>query len=249
MVRVKTATVKSCALGVLTAVGLAGGFTWTTHAQQRGAAAGTVAIDADDIGGVVTGPKGPEAGVWVVAETTDTPTRFIRSVVTDDQGRYVVPDLPRGKYQVFVRGYGLVDSPKVAGAPGQQLNLRAVPAPDARAAAQIYPAAYWLSLMEIPKGAMPEREVLSAVKECLTCHQVGNQGTREISKALGTFPNSLAAWDHRVTVGPMGLAMSGSFQRFGEQRRMFAEWTDKIAAGACRRRCRPGRPGSSATSS
>ena len=143
-----------------------------------------------------------------------------------------MPDLPRGKYQVFVRGYGLVDSPKVGAAPGQQLNLRAVPAPDARAAAQIYPAAYWLSLMEIPKGAMPEREVLSAIKECLTCHQVGNQGTREISKALGSFPNSLAAWDHRVTVGPMGLAMSGSFQRFGEQRRMFADWTDEIAAGA-----------------
>ena len=114
-----------------------------------------------------------------------------------------------------------------------------MPAPDARAAAQIYPAAYWLSLMEIPKGAMPEREVLSAVKECLTCHQLGNQATREISKALGSFPNALAAWDHRVTVGPMGLAMSGSFQRFGEQRRMFAEWTDRIAAGAVPKQAPP----------
>ena len=151
MIGVKTTTVASWAVGALTALGLVGVFaastTWT-HAQQRGAAA--VAIDADDIGGVVTGPKGPEAGVWVVAETTDTPTRFIRSVVTDDQGRYLVPDLPRAKYQVFVRGYGLVDSPKVVGTPGQSLNLRAVPAPDARAAAQIYPPAYWLSLMEIP---------------------------------------------------------------------------------------------------
>jgi hypothetical protein len=148
----------------MTSLALAGLLTATstwTHAQQG---SGAVAVDADDIGGVVTGPKGPEAGVWVVAETTDTPTRFIRTVVTDDQGRYVVPDLPRAKYQVFVRGYGLVDSPKVGAAPGQQLNLRAVPAPDARAAAQIYPAAYWLSLMEIPKGAMPEREVLSAVR-------------------------------------------------------------------------------------
>ena len=239
MVRVKTATVRSCAFGLLTAVGLAGMLTWTTHAQQRGAAAGAVAIDADDIGGVVTGAKGPEAGVWVVAETTDTPTRFIRSVVTDDQGRYVVPDLPRGKYQVFVRGYGLVDSPKVGAAPGQQLNLRAVPAPDPRAAAQIYPPAYWLSLMEIPKGAMPEREVLSAVKECMTCHQLGNQATREISKSLGTFASSREAWDHRVSVGPMGLAMSGSFQRFGEQRRMFAEWTDRIAAGAVPKQAPP----------
>src|SRR5262245_53127024 len=46
-----------------------------------------VAIDNDDIGGVVTGPNGPEAGVWVIAETRDTPTRFARMVVTDDQGR------------------------------------------------------------------------------------------------------------------------------------------------------------------
>src|SRR5881227_1527972 len=98
--------------------------------------AATVAIDNDDIGGVVTGPSGPEAGVWVIAETTDLATRFAKIVVTDDQGRYVVPDLPTAKYKVWVRGYDLVDSPKVDGAPGQHLNLRAVPAPNAAAAAQ-----------------------------------------------------------------------------------------------------------------
>src|SRR5713226_5464256 len=69
-----------------------------------------VAVDADDLGGVVRGPNGPEAGVWVIAETTDLPTRFVRIVVTDDQGRYLLPDLPPANYQVFVRGYGLVDS-------------------------------------------------------------------------------------------------------------------------------------------
>src|SRR5215471_10455493 len=84
-----------------------------------------VAIGAVDIGGVVTGPNGPEAGVWVIAETRDLPTRFAKMVVTDDQGRYVVPDLPKGKYQVWVRGYGLVDSPKVESEPGKQLNLTA----------------------------------------------------------------------------------------------------------------------------
>ena len=68
-----------------------------------------VAIDQDDIGGVVTGPKGPEAGVWVIAETRDLPTRYAKMVVTDDQGRYVVPDLPKAKYKIWVRGYGLVD--------------------------------------------------------------------------------------------------------------------------------------------
>ena len=43
------------------------------------------------------------------------PTRFIRSVVTDDQGRYLVPDLPKADYDVWVRGYGLVDSAKGQG--------------------------------------------------------------------------------------------------------------------------------------
>ena len=66
----------------------------------------------DDVGGVVTGPKGPEAGVWVIAETTDLPTKFARIVVTDDRGRYLLPDLPKANYAVWVRGYGLVDSPK-----------------------------------------------------------------------------------------------------------------------------------------
>src|SRR5437867_330465 len=65
-----------------------------------------VAVDNDDIGGVVTGANGPEAGVWVIAETTDLPTRFIRIVVTDDQGRYLLPDLPSASYNVWVRGYG-----------------------------------------------------------------------------------------------------------------------------------------------
>src|SRR5689334_25439472 len=89
----------------------------------RQAGGNEVAIDADDIGGVVTSSKGPEAGVWVIAETKELPTGFSRIVVTDDRGRYVVPDLPKATYQVFVRGYGLVDSAKVAATPGKQLNL------------------------------------------------------------------------------------------------------------------------------
>ena len=113
----------------------------------------TVAIDADDIGGVVTGTNGPEAGVWVIAETTDLPTRFTRSVVTDDQGRYVIPDLPVANYQVWVRGYGLVDSPKLRVKPGNILNHTAVKAPDERSAAHYYPAIYWYTMMKIPPAA------------------------------------------------------------------------------------------------
>ena len=95
-----------------------------------------VSVGATDLGGVVTGPRGPEAGVWVIAETTDLPTKFAKMVVTDDQGRYVIPDLPKAKYKVWVRGYGLVDSPKVDSEPGKTLNLQAVPASDEKAAAQ-----------------------------------------------------------------------------------------------------------------
>src|SRR5215471_18235575 len=79
----------------------------------------TVAIDNDDIGGVVTGPNGPEAGVWVIAETAELGTKMAKMVVTDDQGRYVLPDLPKAHYKIWVRGYGLVDSPKVDGEPGK----------------------------------------------------------------------------------------------------------------------------------
>jgi hypothetical protein len=109
-----------------------------------------VPIDNDDLGGVVSGARGPEAGVWVIAETRDLPTKFARIVVTDDRGRYVVPDLPKATYDVWVRGYGLVDSPKVQAGPGKILDLTAVVAPNARAAAEYYPASYWYSLVQVP---------------------------------------------------------------------------------------------------
>src|SRR4029077_16395083 len=108
---------------------------------------------ADDIGGVVTSSKGPEAGVWVIAETTDLGTKMSKMVVTDDQGRYVIPDLPKAKYKVWVRGYGLVDSPKVDSEPGKSLNLTAVKAPNDAAAAEYYPAIYWYSMINVPDKA------------------------------------------------------------------------------------------------
>jgi hypothetical protein len=89
----------------------------------------TLTVGATDIGGTVVGASGPEAGVWVIAETTDLPTKFARIVVTDDYGRYLVPDLPSANYTVWVRGYGLVDSAKLAAKPGQVVDHTAVPAP------------------------------------------------------------------------------------------------------------------------
>ena len=193
---------------------------------------GGIEIDADDIGGVVTSVQGPEAGVWVVAETTDLPTRFIRIVATDDLGRYVLPDLPEATYEVFVRGYGLVDSPRVSASPGQMLDLDGVVAPDAAAAAEVYPAAWWLSMAELPEGELSQQQIGSAVTGCLNCHQVGNKATREIpGNILRDSDSHLEAWDRRVAMGPMGGAMSGMYRRLGDQRAFFADWTDRIASG------------------
>src|SRR5213592_3776732 len=122
-------TVRFLCAGVLAAT-LAAVSTASNETRAQQPASGAVRIDNDDLGGVVTGPKGPEAGVWVIATTTDLPTPFTRIVVTDDQGRYVVPDLPAANYLVWVRGYGLVDSPRVRAMPGKILNLTAVPAPN-----------------------------------------------------------------------------------------------------------------------
>ncbi|HEU4345583.1 MAG TPA: carboxypeptidase-like regulatory domain-containing protein, partial [Candidatus Binatia bacterium] len=114
----------------------------------------TVRIDNDDIGGVVIGANGPEAGVWVIAETGDLGTRFAKMVVTDERGRYVIPGLPKATYNIWVRGYGLVDSPKVKTEPGKMLNLTAVLAPSAAAAAEYYPAIYWFSMLKIPDKSL-----------------------------------------------------------------------------------------------
>src|SRR5213592_760310 len=181
----------------------------TLSAQQP--ARGAVPIDGDDIGGVVTGVNGPEAGVWVIAETTDLPTKFARIVVTDDQGRYLVPDLPKAKYKVWVRGYGLVDSPKVDSEPGRLLNLTAVVAPNEAAAAQSYPAIYWYAMLKIPeqsqfggKSNIPEKltqiDWLKQMKNigCIGCHQLGQLSTRTLPSGLGEFKSHEEAWMRRI---------------------------------------------------
>jgi hypothetical protein len=217
-------------------------------AQQAG---GAIPIDNDDLGGTVTGPKGPEAGVWVIAETADLGTKFVKIVVTDDRGRYLLPDLPKASYSVWVRGYGLVDSPKTQTGPGKILNLTAVPAPNPRAAAEYYPAGYWLSLMKVPdksefpgtgetgNGISPnmltQAHWLRAIKSgsCTACHQIGTKGMREIPKELGTFHSSVAAWERRILSGQAGAQMNAGINNLGRRRalELFADWTDRIAAG------------------
>ena len=211
----------------------------------------SIQIEADDIGGVVTGTKGPEAGVWVIAETHDLPTRFAKIVVTNDDGQYLIPDLPAANYSVWVRGYGLVDSPKKEAKPGSTLNLDAVVAPDEKAAAEYYPAGYWFSLLHVPdkskfpgtgpagNGISPEIKTQAAflrqVKSgtCMACHALGTKGTRQFQPSLGKFNSSFAAWERRIGSGQAGASMISSAHLIGREEllRMFADWTDRIANG------------------
>ena len=181
------------------------------------AGAQTVALDGDDIGGVVQGPAGPEAGVWVIAETDDFDTRFAKIVVTDDQGRYVVPDLPPANYQIWVRGYGLVDSTKVTGRPGQTMNLVANAAPSPAAAAIVYPAAYWYSMMKVPSASEVSSlpggvtQYLAQVKNlsCIGCHQIGQLSTRTLPDAFADMSHH-DAWVRRIQSGQAGAQMLGA---------------------------------------
>src|SRR5262245_57014978 len=243
----KTHVFTAIAAAVLVAFGAV-----TSRLNARQAATRGVAFDAYDIGGAVTSTKGPEAGVWVIAQTKDLPTKFIKIVVTDDRGRYLLPDLPKANYDIWVRGYGLVDSVKVSSMPGKTLNLRAVLAPSPKAAAEYYPANYWYALLQpppasdfpgtgrtgngIPEALKSQGAWLGNIKmtnACTQCHQMGTKVTRDISPALGTFKSSLDAWDYRVQVGISGAFMNSTMGPIGRDRalRVFANWTDRIAGG------------------
>lgn len=208
-------------------------------------------VEDDDIAGVVTGPDGPEAGVWVIAETHDLPTRYAKIVVTDDQGQYLIPDLPQATYSVWVRGYGLVDSPKEEAKPGATVNLDAVVAPNPHEAAKYYPAGYWFSMLNVPdksnfpgtgpqgNGISPsienQAQLLRTIKSgtCLACHQLGSIGTREFQSSMGEFESSVEAWERRLLSGQAGGSMVSSVHQVGREAvlKMLADWTDRIARG------------------
>ncbi|MDB5641712.1 MAG: hypothetical protein JWN07_1029 [Hyphomicrobiales bacterium] len=205
-----------------------------------------VDIDADDIGGVVTGPRGPEAGVWVIAETRDLAVRYIKIVVTDDQGRFVIPDLPKAKYNVWARGYGLVDSDKQDAEPGKTVAISAKDAPDAATAAKTYPAIYWYSMLKIPgadqfggKSDIPEKikqtDWLNLMKNngCVGCHQLGQLSTRTVPKEFGKFDTGAEAWQRRTQAGQAGESMTNILagELGGAGYHYFGEWTDRIAKG------------------
>ena len=219
------------------------------HAQQP-----PVAIDADDIGGVVTSTNGPEAGVWVIAESRELPVRYIKSVVTDDRGRFVVPDLPKASYTVWARGYGLVDGPKVTSEPGKVVNLTATLAPSDAAAAEYYPAIYWYSMLHVPMAnefgpsgkipaAMTQSAWINQMKNngCVGCHQLGQKSTRTIPAAFAPLAGQ-QAWMRRVMSGQSGQQMTQQLLSLGPLGYQYlGEWTDRIAKGELPR-VKPARP-------
>src|SRR5258706_1128351 len=225
-------------------VGLAG-MPAPVRAQQPNAA---IQVGAADIGGTVTGPSGPEAGVWVIAETTDLPTIFTKIVVTDDAGRYLIPDLPKAKYSVWVRGYGLVDSQKVSSETGKTLNLTAAKAPSEAAAAQYYAGMDWYSMLKIPPASdfpgtgakgngIPEfiksqHAWIDTVKNaCQSCHAIGTKGVRTISPKLGEFKDSKEAWTRRRPSRQSMGNMSMVIVRLSPEKWLlrYADWSRRIA--------------------
>ena len=210
----------------------------------------TTQIKSEDIAGTVTSTAGPEAGVWVIAETKDLPTLYIKEVVTDDQGRYLLPALPKAKYTVWARGYGLVDSPIVETEPGKRVDLKPSVAPDAKSAAHYYPANYWYALLEVPgekefpgaatgaNGISPNIKTqaqwihLIKTDSCESCHQLGNQYTRTIPAMFSDLAPP-QAWMRRLQSGQAGTAMMGGLAQLGAKRatEQFGDWTARIANG------------------
>ena len=229
------------AVAVLAAVviaGLAGG------AVSPAVAAGEASID-----GVVRSAAGPEAGVWVIAETDDLETGFRKIVVTDDEGRFLIPELATAAYEVWVRGYGLTDSEPRAGRPGDTLELSVSLAATPREAAAVYPANYWYSLIEVPPAAdfpgtgdnginpamRTQEHFIDGLKDgCQLCHQLGNEATREMPMVdLDEFDSTADAWAFRLGTGATGSSMIRQLNEMGRQRTLdvYADWTDRILAG------------------
>jgi len=210
-------------------------------AWMSGALAQGVDIDSDDIGGIVSSEAGAEAGVWVIAETDDLATRYAKIVVTDDEGRYLVPDLPDANYQLWVRGYGLADSEKVSANPGDAVDLTAIVAPSPEVAAQVYPAISWYSMMHLPdesevshlRGGLNEYISVMTNQTCIGCHQLGQLSTRTFPEAFSDIESSEQRWIRRVQSGQAAHQMLEPLaaRLAGVPFKYLADWTDRVAAG------------------
>lgn len=173
------------------------------------------------IEGTVTSPEGPEAGVWVIAETDDLATPYRKIVVTDDDGRFVVPDLPEADYDVWVRGYGLRDSEKVSAEVGNSVEVSTEVATP-QEAARNYPSNYWLSMYEAPEGSATGEWLTDFKLTCMLCHQFGSIPTRQ-----GTTSEWYDQGLHKASV------MWASVDRLGGDALLasLADWGQRIRDG------------------
>ncbi len=176
--------------------------------------------NVDYIEGVVQNSSGGyEAGVWVLAETDDLLTPYRKVVVTNDAGQFLLPELPEARYQVWVRGYGLSDSPKTASLPGENLEIVVSDASNEVEAASIYPASYWLSLISPPD--QNPNWVNSFKLNCQLCHQVGSMITRYQDRNL--FDIGL-----RKSTNMNGVANGMDREQLLD---VLTDWTSRIRAG------------------
>ena len=146
-----------------------------------------------------------------------------------------------------MRGYGLVDSPKVRAKPGQQLNLTAVPAPNDAAAAHYYPAIYWYSMMKIPPASefggktdipnniTPGRLAQADEQRRLRRLPSARSGVHahDPRSASVEFKSGAEAWMRRIQSGQSGEMMTNRIagQFGGVPFKYFGDWTDRIAKG------------------
>ena len=164
-----------------------------------------IPIDNDDIGGVVTSAKGPEAGVWVIAETNDLPTRFARMVVTDDQGRYVIPESAQSQLRHLgarLRIGGFTESEKRSRQASQPQSGGGAKRSRGSAILSgnllVFHARRFLKPDEFGgKGEIPAKltqtEWLNTMKNngCIGCHQLGQLSTRTFPKSV---PHPIGTW-------------------------------------------------------
>ena len=131
------------------------------------------------------------------------------------------------------------------------VDLKPTLTPDAKTAAELYPANYWFALLNIPEknefpGTGPTGNgIAPTVKNqdmwihliktdsCEACHQVGNKYTRTIPPQFANFDSPAKAWLRRVQSGQAYVTMIEGLVQLGPERAtaQFADWTTRIANG------------------
>ena len=198
-----------------------------------------LAADADaparGIAGIVKDEAGhPLAGAWVTGVNATTSSHPRKTVVTDENGRYVIPDLPGpNPYQVRARVYGYADRwiKNVSAGTVVNIEYQAQDRLGSKETAAQYPAQYWLSLVDVPSeskvkaaGFEDQRHWMGQFNMvCQLCHQLGTAATRR--------PKTRAEWD-------AVLKLAGNMDGFANLLNRdllldaLAGWSEKIKGGA-----------------